>query len=82
MSNKHHTITADGSVPDDSFNRFSEKPKRTQEVELEPLPESFLDGALKSKSAWPRTAELASNDLESPLGSILLTVSVALAGNV
>jgi hypothetical protein len=82
VSNKRHTRTVDGSLPDDFFDRFSETPKCTQEVELEPLPASFLDGALESKSAWPHTADIASNDLESPLGSILLSVSVALAGNL
>jgi hypothetical protein len=81
VSNKRHTRTADGSLPDDFFDRFSKTPKHTQEVELEPLPASFLDSALESKSAW-HTADTASNDLESPLCSILLSVSVVLAGNV
>ena len=82
VSNKRHTRTADGSVPDDFFDRFSEKPRHAPEVKLEPLPASFLDGALESKSAWPHTAEIASTDLESLPGSILLSVSVASARNV
>ena len=82
VSNKRHTRTADGSLPDDFFDRFNEKPEHTHEVELEPLPASFLDGALESKSAWPHTAKIASNDLELPLGSTLVLVSVALARNV
>ena len=82
MSNKRHTRTADDSLPDDFFNRFSETPKCTQEVELKPLPASFLDSALESKSVLLHTADIVNNDLESPLCSILLSASVILAGNV
>ena len=82
VSSKRHTRTADGSLPDDFFDRFRETPTCTQKVESEPLPASFLDGALESKSAWLDTADIASNYLESPPGSILLLVSVALASNV
>ena len=82
VSNKRHTRTADGSLPDNFFDRFNEKPEHTHEVELEPLPASFLDGALESMSAWLDTANIARNDLELPLSSSPLLVSVALAGNV
>jgi hypothetical protein len=82
VSNKRHTREADCSLSDDFFDRFNNKSKRTREVELDPLPASFLNGALELKSAWPHTADIASNGLELPLGSILLLVSVALARNV
>ena len=82
VSSKRHTRKSDGSLPDDFFDRFNKKPKRTHEVELEPLPALFLSGALELKSAWPDTANITRNDLELPLASIPLLVSVALAGNV
>jgi hypothetical protein len=82
VSDRRHTRIADGSLPDDFFDRFSEIAEGTLAVDLEPLPASFLDVAFVSKSALFHIADSASNELESPSAPLLLSVSVASLGMV